>query len=126
MTRMGRIAAFALMGAMLGCGSKGGADFVPVSGVVTLDGKPFPNAGVMFSPKGGGKDGRGGLASYGKADDSGRFTLKTQRDDEGAMPGSYLVEVIAPAGQAALPSNQQAVEIPPEGTDAANIDVKSK
>jgi hypothetical protein len=115
----------AVVGALLGCGSEG-AEYAPVSGVVTLDGKPFPGAAVMFSPTGGAKDGKRGLASYGVADAAGRFELMTQRRDVGAVPGAHLVEVTAPADRPPLPPNQQKVEIPEDGTDAANIAVSSK
>ena len=58
----------AILAAMVGCG---GPKYVPVSGVVTLDGSPVANAGVMFVPI------EEGPTAAGTTDSNGRFHLKT-------------------------------------------------
>jgi uncharacterized protein DUF6795 len=63
---------------------------VPVSGTVTLDGKPVEGATVTFHLLDDDKDGR--LAT-GQTDKAGAFRLKTGNED-GAVPGEYKVVVI--------------------------------
>ncbi len=72
---------------MAGCGS--GVTLVPVTGVVTLDGRTVEDAAVMFVPAG-----ENLLPATGKTDAAGKFTLKTNGKD-GAMPGDYTVTVTA-------------------------------
>ncbi|QDU39539.1 hypothetical protein Mal4_38840 [Maioricimonas rarisocia] len=79
-------------------GCTGGAhqyDVVPVSGVVTCEGKPVANAIVQFSPaeKEGRAEGRPGRAAFGKTDEQGRFTLSTYGEDDGAIVGTHTVSV---------------------------------
>lgn len=74
--------------AMLGCTGAKSRDTVPVSGTVTLDGKPVEGAQVVFTPTGG-----GGAAASGKTDSSGVYRLTTREPNDGAKPGSYLVSV---------------------------------
>ena len=63
-----------------------GGNTVPVSGVVTLDGKPVEGAAVSFTPEK--SDGVGG--SYGKTDAQGRYSLKTVIGDKaGAAAGKH-------------------------------------
>jgi hypothetical protein len=61
---------------------------VTVSGVVTLDGKPLPNATVTFVPisKGDGETSAGGLS-----DSTGKYVLRTDSKNYGIKPGSYKV-----------------------------------
>ena len=72
---------------LAGCGEDGPA-LTDVSGTVTLDGKPVPNATVMFVPSA-----EGGSPSYGVTDAQGNYTLMFTRDKEGAMPGRHTVEI---------------------------------
>lgn len=70
-----------------GCGPKGPA-MVPVSGVVKLDGAPVPaGAGVTFMPVGTGRP------ATGQTDQDGRFTLTTEKANDGALEGEYVVAV---------------------------------
>ncbi len=75
------------LAALVGC-----ADDRPglasVSGLVTLDEKPLPNAVVIFLPTDGGRGSRG------RTDDKGRYTLRYLRDIEGAIPGSHRVRIV--------------------------------
>ena len=62
-----------------GCGS----GLAPVQGIVTLDGKPLPNASVLFiSQEPGGQD------ASGFTDAHGVFQLSTYRPGDGALPGA--------------------------------------
>ena len=60
---------------------------VPVSGTVTLDGKPVEGATVTFHLIGDDKEGR---PATGQTDKAGAFRLKTGNED-GARPGEYKV-----------------------------------
>lgn len=74
-----------LLVAMAGCSVKP----VPVSGKVTLDGKPVADCGVLFIPVGQRPRATEEVAS-GQTDAQGCFTLST-RKISGAMPGDYCV-----------------------------------
>jgi hypothetical protein len=71
-----------LLAALLAAGCGDAGDYPPVSGRVTLDGKPLAGARVLFQPDGAGKleAGRGSLAT---TDADGRFAL-TQIGAKGA------------------------------------------
>lgn len=71
--------------ALAGCGD-GGPILVPTSGVVTLDGKPVAEAGVIFTPAEGGPSASAGT------DDAGRFELHTV-NRPGAVLGKHHVTV---------------------------------
>ncbi len=86
-TRLGILALMLLVGA-LGCG--GG--LVPVTGVVTLDGRPVEGAMVLFVPE----DHRGQPAQGVTAAD-GTFSLSTGMEP-GAAPGDYKVLVTKTSG----------------------------
>ncbi|MDX1930685.1 MAG: carboxypeptidase-like regulatory domain-containing protein [Pirellulaceae bacterium] len=65
-----------------GCGN----GLTPITGVVTMDDKPLPNAIVTFFPV------DGGSAATGKTDDKGNYKLIGVLG-EGLKPGSYKVSV---------------------------------
>lgn len=65
-----------------GCGKS----MSPVSGLVTLDGKPLANARVILTPV----DGKGRPAQ-GVTDDSGRFSITSIKPNDGALKGEYKV-----------------------------------
>lgn len=69
----------------VGCG--GGPELGIVTGTVTLDGQPVPNAFVVFTPKGPGRP------SQTKTDTEGRFSLKFNGAREGALVGNHSVTV---------------------------------
>lgn len=75
------------LGLLAGCG---GAGTVRCGGVVQLDGKPVPNASVMFIPKDAGR-----RPATGKTDASGRFQLTTFTPGDGVLPGAHTVTVMA-------------------------------
>jgi hypothetical protein len=71
-----------------GCGGK--YTPVPVSGVVTLDGRPVEGATVYFYAVGDDKDGR---PAFGTTDKDGVFRLSTMGHEDGALPRRYKVVV---------------------------------
>jgi len=77
-------ACFALL-TLTGCGSDG-PQLAEVSGTVTVDGKPVPNAVLTFIPT-------GGTTSYGKTDAQGKYKLMFTDSKSGAMLGSHNVEI---------------------------------
>lgn len=90
--RWGRVFVFGVAGALLavvaiGCG-RGGIGLAPVEGVVTIDGAPLADAGVLFFPN----DPKMGQPATGETDAEGRFTLVTA-SREGAAIGEHLVAI---------------------------------
>ncbi len=74
---------------LVGCGDKlSGPATEPVSGVVTLDGTPVPQANVVFLP-----DAKNGKPASGVTDENGRYELTTFNPKDGAMAGSYKVMI---------------------------------
>ena len=74
----------------LGCGSE---KFAPVSGTVTMNGKPLAGALVIFSPiaREGSID--AGPGSSGKTNDKGEYTLTSDTGRTGALVGKHRVSV---------------------------------
>ncbi len=70
---------------LAGC-SDGGPQLATVTGVVTVDGKPVPNAVVTFIPT-------GGSTSYGKTNAEGKYELMFTDTKFGAMIGKHNVEL---------------------------------
>jgi len=124
----------AFCAALPGCGGK--SNVVPVSGRVTVDGRPLANVAVNFGPLTGGLD--GAYAAYGKTDQEGRYTLKLVDDDQrGGMVGKNRITLnesspggesdgAAPRTQFKLPPTARdgtlQFEVPAGGTDAANFE----
>jgi hypothetical protein len=75
-----------LMLTVSGCG--GGIKCFPVSGRVTLDGKPLADAVVSFMP-----EDEGGVAPSGVTDKSGIYTLRQTAEADGAPAGHYTVRI---------------------------------
>ena len=77
---------FAVLVALLsGCG--GDLKVAPVTGTVTLDGKPLERASVLFQPE------KGGRPSFGVTDANGKFTLAYSMNEQGAEVGSATVKI---------------------------------
>jgi len=120
-----------------GCGSSKTA---PVSGRVTLNGKPLPNASVTFAPIGGKGNQEPGPSSAGKTDGDGRYTLSLiGQDGSGAMIGRHKVRIALMSEadtsddrpdklkQLPLHYNGQTTlefEVLPGGTDSADFNLK--
>jgi hypothetical protein len=132
-------AAVALLSA--GCG---GTRYktAPVSGRVTLDGRPLPRATVMFLPATG-TEGKSDLpSSAGLTDEAGRYSLVlNDGKTAGAVPGKYKVMILLGAQAGAddskptyhrqLPprynrKTELARDVPPEGRADIDFDLKSR
>jgi len=125
----------------LGCGQTG--KLAPVSGVVTLDGKPLANALVSFQPVASQGTTTAGFGSYGTTDATGKYALRTSdADAPGAVVGSHRVEINLkvesddrdprtrpPAKTLPAKYNRNTelqFKVEPGGTSAANFDLKSQ
>lgn len=129
---------------VLGCGSGEKSklpETVTAKGVVTLDGNPVDQASVVFIAE------SGNYHATGVTDSSGRFSLKAFAEKDGAVPGSYKVEVnktvVTPAGSggdeeavnvqygvppkyATSSSSGLSVTIPKTGATDIKLELKSK
>ncbi len=72
---------------LVGCGGSSLTPPVPVSGKVTLDGKPVADAHVTFLGA------KGARSASGKTASDGTFKLTTVNTDDGAPPGEYVVTI---------------------------------
>lgn len=70
-----------------GCGSSDGPDLVTVEGTVTMDGKPLPDATVIFQPK------EGGRPSFATTNEEGEYELQYSPDSGGVMLGEHVVSI---------------------------------
>jgi hypothetical protein len=78
--------------AAAGCG--GDYQVAPVSGRVTMDGRPMPGVYVNFQPVGGAGNPNPGPGSYAVTGADGRFTLKLVNPSrEGAVVGRHRVTI---------------------------------
>ncbi|MEW4563544.1 hypothetical protein AB1K70_13510 [Bremerella sp. JC770] len=112
---------------LAGC-SQENNNFAPVSGTVTVKGKPQPNLIVSFLPVTQGEE--AAIASSGLTDEQGHFTLKTTGADgvEGAMVGPHQVRIrnriVLGAEDAVVPERSSAIKLPRNATDGSlSIDV---
>jgi len=127
-----------------GCGGK---RFAPVSGTVTMDGKPCANATVTFSPARAGKGVEAGDSSVGKTNEKGEYTLRAAKGQNGAQVGKHRVSVTRVNQQAGdsdarpprggwpvgdqIPkryneNSELTFDVPSGGTDKANFELKSR
>jgi len=131
----------------LGCGK--GAKLAPVSGRVTLNNRPLANAEVRFIPIGDNRL----PSSVGSTDDQGNYELHLQSDDTpGAAPGEHRVtisldlrrdkerskKIMESTGARMFKKPDETIPaqynrdskltctVPPEGTNSANFNLKSK
>jgi hypothetical protein len=78
----------ALAGIATGCNSEKLPRLAPVTGSVTMDGQPVPNATVTFD---GAKEGE--PVSLGRTDATGKYELYYSRNHKGATVGEHAVRV---------------------------------
>lgn len=69
---------------LVGCGE--GSETIVVTGIVTHNSDPLADADVSFIPT-------EGRPAYGRTDSTGRFTLTTFDEGDGAMPGKHTVTI---------------------------------
>ena len=136
-------------GLLVGCGESQPYGVAPVSGKVTLDGKPLADARVVFFPQRSADVNTAESApeAMGVTDAEGRYQLSTVFNDQGAAPGKSRV-TISTLKQEPDPANpdgpaktiapetvpkkyfgaagQLEFNVPSEGTDTANFDLTSK
>jgi hypothetical protein len=94
------LAAAVLVVAVAGCG--GEYKMAPVSGRVTLNGRPLANAWVNFQPIAPEGAMNAGPGSVGKTDAEGRYTLRVDESTSGAVVGNHRVSImLAGEGEAA-------------------------
>jgi hypothetical protein len=74
---------------------------VQVSGKVTLNGQPLANATVSFQPIAPEGSMIAGLASVGKTNEKGEYSLVTLKGDKGAVVGKYRVLISSQFAKAA-------------------------
>lgn len=138
--------------ALSGCSS--GPAIAPVSGVITLDGKPYDKAVVSFQPIGTKENPTPGVGSSAYTDENGRYELVLQGGDrKGAIVGRHRVRIMTKGNDVMIeedtetgsedetPVEGRVVDpIPPEwnalsdkefevtsgGTDKANFDIVSR
>lgn len=136
-----------------GCGGDT-PTLAPVSGVVTLDGKPYPDAVVSFQPIGSEELPNPGRGSSGFTDANGRFVLKYDGITPGAVVGKHRVRIMTKGNDVMIagggegtgsddytpPANMKIDPIPAEwnglstkefvvpsgGTDKANFEIQSR
>ena len=75
-----------------GCG--GGPKYVPVSGVVLVDGQPYGKAVVSFQPIGTPDNPTPGRGSSAYTDENGRFVLKCDDGTNGAVVGKHQLRIM--------------------------------
>lgn len=114
-----------LMTACVGCLGESNPPTFPVTGVVTLNGKPVEGATVIFSPTTEGAE-----AATGKTDATGTYSMTTYVNADGVRPGSYMVKVfkfesLAPPPSESSPNFDPNAELEDEGYDPDQVDTRA-
>ncbi len=103
------LAIFAL--SLPGCGGGVTVSLVPVSGVITLDGKPLSNAKIVFMPQASADKKKAPVEdSSGMSDAEGKFVLQGLKGNPGAVPGTHKVVVskmVTKDGKDVVPSTTE-------------------
>jgi hypothetical protein len=148
---IGFLLGLAAIGHTLGCDS--GPKYVPVSGVITLDGKPYGDAVITFQPMLTSTNPNPGRGSSAETDSDGRFVLKTDEAKDGAVVGMHKVRIMtkgthvldnfdpekgSPDGVLSAPAQRakpdpipvewrdKEFEVPAGGTDKADFHITTK
>lgn len=124
----------AVLSCLLIAGCGGGEDYevVPVSGKVTLDGKPVPDLRITFQPQATENHANPGPGSYGITDKSGRFELAIAKPKgPGAVVGTHTVRITGyDPRRYGLPwscrDGSLTFVVPAEGTEEANFEFNSR
>jgi hypothetical protein len=136
------LAAVVLLG---GCGKP--YRVAPVSGQVTLDGRPLPRASITFVPMASKENMNPGPTAAGMTDDDGCYTLIVDKDTPGSVVGMCRIYITTLLSDSALDDreggppvkrpkdrvpekyNQKTeltFDVPAGGTDQANFDLYSR
>ncbi|MFI4874720.1 MAG: carboxypeptidase-like regulatory domain-containing protein, partial [Blastopirellula sp. JB062] len=104
---------------LTGCGDKGPATGL-VTGLVTLENQPLPNAEIVFYPD-------HGRASSGLTDADGRYELQFTYDKMGCLPGHHEVMITTRVLSSDDPGAKRLAEKVPRkyrrrGTLVANVE----
>ncbi|MCI0699968.1 MAG: carboxypeptidase-like regulatory domain-containing protein [Planctomycetia bacterium] len=95
---------------LIGCG--GGGPELPVSGIVTLDGKPMANVTVRFFPD---TDTDPTSSGYAETGTDGKFVITSGKGKQGLVAGRYKVTVSK--GKAQTVSSEEGAGAVIEGLD---------
>jgi hypothetical protein len=96
-SRARHVAAACALCCVFGCGGSG-PELAPVTGVVTLDGKPVEGKQVSFTPKTFTPDTESGRSSVGFTDKDGRYELYYTAQKKGALITEHIVTIATPEG----------------------------
>ena len=97
---------------------------VPVSGTVKFKGAPLANATVTFVPEGSSP-----RNPYGTTDKDGNFQLTSYDTNDGAVPGDYIVLIVAKPADGKKPEERTAsdmIALGPGGSLKAEDTVPTK
>jgi hypothetical protein len=131
-----------LLPLLAGCGG-GPYKTAPVSGRVTMNGKPLANVAVLFQPMATPNNIEPGPGSTGTTDGDGHYTLTlVGKDSKGAVVGKHKVQITMmnkddsdddrPHRVKRLPAKYSGkntkleYDVPASGTDAANFDLSAR
>lgn len=102
--------ALATLAISVGCsGAAGTSPTAPVTGVVTYKGAPVANASVTFTPA-------SGRPANGVTDASGKYTLSTFGNQDGAVLGTHKVTITSAAESPPMPGTPEAASYVPPAT----------
>jgi hypothetical protein len=107
-----RFALVLLLAAAAGCNP--GPQIAPVSGTITMDGKPLPNVDISFQPIGSESNPNPGRGSAAKTDAEGRYTLKIDGTINGAVVGKHRIVISSSQTTAVDPETGSADGAPVE------------
>jgi hypothetical protein len=111
-----------------GC-EKGGPELAPVSGRITLDGKPLDPADILFQPDGSKPP------SFGRTNQDGRYELVYKRGVKGAWVGPHTVRIMVVTEQTHGPQlvpprynteSELRVEVAPDTENEFNFDLTTE
>lgn len=111
---------------------------VPVSGHVTLDGKPLAGATIRFMPKPDKNPEVSKMMAMGTTNEHGQYSLQVFRGPGGAVVGPSRVTIMTlvenengrPIVEEKVPAkyniqSKLEFDVPPQGTDNANFELSS-
>ncbi|EAQ81359.1 hypothetical protein DSM3645_23246 [Blastopirellula marina DSM 3645] len=106
---------------LTGCWQSGG-ELGQVTGTVTLDGKPLPEAMVSFYPEAGGR------SAHGVTDGAGQYLLRYTGSKDGAPLGPHLVkvEVGIPMGEGDSPAVRKVPQLPAKYNTTSELTAEVK